>query len=146
NLSASHSGRIKSIYDQAVKQHLSDYMGLVFEKMCREYLMRYETDPKMIIREVGQWWGNDGKKKKEIQIDIVGVPAEGKEYIIGSCKYRNEKVGIAELERLREYADAFGYGEAYHYYIFSKGGFTEELKQQEKQGYVKLIALEELYS
>lgn len=28
----------------------------------------------------------------------------GKGYIIGSCKYRNEKIGVDELELIRDYA------------------------------------------
>ena len=42
------------------------------------------------LSEIGQWWGIDSKKKKQIQIDIVGTPVEGKDYIIGSCKYRHK--------------------------------------------------------
>ena len=30
------------------------------------------------------------------------------DYIIGSCKYRNEKIGLDELELIREYAAVFG--------------------------------------
>ena len=32
-----------------------------------------------------------------------------------------------ELDLLREYASVFGKGTVYHYYIFSKGGFTAGL-------------------
>ena len=67
---------------------------------------------------MGQWWGTDAKEKKEVQIDIVGTPVEGKEYIIGSCKYRNETIGVDELELLKHYATVFGKGKKYHYYIF----------------------------
>lgn len=42
------------------------------------------------------------------KIDIVGTPVEGKDYIIGSCKYRNEKIGMDELELLCDYASVFG--------------------------------------
>ena len=35
---------------------------------------------------------------------IVGTPVEGKDYIIGSCKYRNEKIGVDELDLIRDYA------------------------------------------
>ncbi len=55
-------------------------------------------------------WGTDSKKKKQIQIDIVGTPVEGKDYIIGSCKYRNEKIGVDELDLIRDYASVFGKG------------------------------------
>ena len=145
NTSAIQAGRVERIYDIAMKQYFANYMGLVFEQMCREYLMRYEENLPILLSEVGQWWGTDARKKKEVQIDIVGTPAEGKEYIIGSCKYKNEVIGVDELELLREYAAVFGYGTKYHYYIFSKSGFTEGLRQLEERGEVKLVSLEEMY-
>ena len=43
----------------------------------------------------------------------------GKDYIIGSCKYRNEKIGVDELDLIRDYASVFGKGNNYHYYILS---------------------------
>lgn len=145
NMSALSSGRFNRIYDQAVKKHLSDYMGLVFEQMCREYLLRYAENLPILLADVGQWWGTDSKEKKEIQIDIVGTPIEGNEYIIGSCKYKNEKIGVDELQLLEHYAAVFGKGKKYHYYIFSKGGFTEGLKEFEAKGNVKLLTLEDIY-
>mgnify|MGYP003298643690 CR=1 FL=1 len=53
----------------------------------------------IILSDIGQWCGTDAKVKKEVQIDIVGAPVEGKEYIIGSCKYRNEAIGVDELHK-----------------------------------------------
>lgn len=90
--------------------------------------------------------GDRLQRKKEVQIDIVVTPAEGNEYIIGSCKYRNEPVGIDELELLKNYAYVFGKGEKYHYYIFSKGGFTSALSELSAKGEVTLISLEEMYA
>ena len=145
NTSAISAGRIERIYDRLIKQHFSDYMGLVFEQMCKEYLIRYADDLPIILSDVGQWWGTDAKEKKEVQIDIVGTPVEGKEYIIGSCKYRNETIGVDELELLKHYATVFGKGKKYHYYIFSKGGFTQGLKDLANKGEVKLLTLEDLY-
>jgi hypothetical protein len=145
NMSAIDSGRIARMYNKAISQYYSDYMGLVFEQMCRDYLLYYAENLPIDINEVGQWWGTNSKNKKQVQIDIVGTPVEGKEYIIGSCKYRNEKIGIDELELLREYAVVFGKGEKYHYYIFSKGGFTDNLIQASDNGEVTLVRLEEMY-
>ena len=145
NMSAIDSGRIAKIYPHAVKQYLPDYMGLIFEKMCRDYLLYYSDNLPVELSEIGQWWGTDPNKKMQIQIDIVGTPVEGRNYIIGSCKYRNEKIGVDELELIREYAAAFGKGSTYHYYIFSKGGFTDGLLQAEERGEVHLITLEDLY-
>lgn len=145
NISAVNSWRASQVYEKGIKKYFSDYMGLVFEKMCREYLLRYEADPEIPLKDVGQWWGTDSRTHKEIQIDIVGAPTEGKEYIIGSCKYRNEKIDMDEFELLKEYAAVFGYGEKYHYYIFSKGGFTDALLEKGKTGEVRLVTLEDLY-
>ena len=145
NTSAIDSGRISETYEHAVKPYLSDYMGLTFEQMCRDYLIYYAKNLPIELNGTGQWWGNDHIQKKQIQIDIVGTPVNGKEYLIGSCKYRNEKIGLDELELLRRYAAAFGKGDRYHYYIFSKGGFTEGLKEAQTRGEVTLVTLDEMY-
>ena len=145
NASAITAGRTDKIYDSVIKRHFSDYMGLVYEQMCKEYLFLCAEDLPIILSDIGQWWGNDAKEKKEVQIDIVGTPVEGKEYIIGSCKYRNEPIGTDELELLKHYADVFGKGEKYHYYIFSKSGFTKGLQALGDKGEVKLITLQDMY-
>lgn len=145
NISAIDSGRIARTYPHAVQQHLSDYMGVTFEKMCQDYILYYDEELPIELKEIGQWWGTDNRRKKQIQIDIVGAPVSGSEYIIGSCKYRNEKIGIDELELLREYAGTFGKGTKYYYYIFSKGGFTEGLIEAQERGEVKLIGLDDMY-
>lgn len=145
NMSVILSGRFRQVYQQAVKKYFSDYMGLVFEQMCREYLIRYAENLPIILSDIGQWWGTDIKHKKEVQIDIVGTPAEGKEYLIGSCKYKNEIIGIDEFELLQQYASVFGRGAKYHFYIFSKSGFTQGLKLFEKKGEVNLLTLDDLY-
>ena len=146
NMSAIDSGRIQKSYANSIKKNLLDYMGLTFEHMCRDYLLYYEKDLPIELNQVGQWWGTDNKNKKQVQIDIVGTPVEGDEYIIGSCKYRNEKIGLDELELIREYAQVFGKGKKYYYYIFSKGGFTEGLIQAKNCGEVRLIGLDDLYA
>ena len=83
--------------------------------------------------------------KKEVEIDIIGTPAEGNEFIIGSCKYKNELVGVDELELIKEYAKVFGKGKKYHYYNFSKSGFTNGLKELAEKGEVRLVTLEDIY-
>ena len=145
NMSVISAGRMRLIYEQAVKRFYPDYMGLVFEKMCQEYLLRYAKDLPILLSNLGQWWGTDSKTRREVQIDIVGAPVDGNEYLIGSCKYRNEKIGIEELELLRRYAAVFRQNGIFHYYIFSKGGFTPALLEAEMQGEVTLLTLEDLY-
>lgn len=150
NMSLISANKMSQSFGRLIKPKMHDYMGLIFEKMCKEFLMLYDEKLPFDLAEVGQWWGNDSKQKKEIQIDLVGVPVTdgeraSKEYIIGSCKFRNEKIGVEELELLREYATVFGKGERYYYYIFSLGGFTEKLLDEQKAGNVRLITLSDMY-
>lgn len=145
NISAISAGGIDRIYDPVIRRYYPEYMGLIFEQMCREYLFRYAKDVPVLLSQIGQWWGTDAKARKEVQIDIVGVPAQGNEYIIGSCKYRNSPVGTDELALLKQYAEVFGKGDKYHFYIFSRSGFTEGLRNLADQGEVRLVSLQEMY-
>ena len=146
NMTLIASGRMERIYDKAIQAHLNDYMGLVFEKMCSDYLLYYAEDPDFHLIDIGQWWGTDSVEKKQVQIDLVGSTNNRNEYLIGSCKFRNEAIGLDEFELLKKYASVFGKGTKYHYYIFSKGGFTEGLKAAADRGEVKLITLDDMYN
>ena len=148
NLSLISSGRFANAYERLVKSKLHDYMGLIFEKMCKEYLLRYAEDLPFEPADVGQWWGTDPAEKKQIQIDIVGVPIREvnkkvNTYLIGSCKFKNEKVDVDELELLKHYAAVFDGKASFHYIIFSLGGFTDRLMQHRNQ--VRLITLADMY-
>ncbi|MCQ2458528.1 MAG: ATP-binding protein [Clostridia bacterium] len=148
NLSLISYGRFADAYDRLIKAKMHEYMGLIFEKMCKEYLLRYAADLPFDLIDVGQWWGNDPEEKKQIQIDIVGIPVREADrkidtYLIGSCKFRNEKIDVDELVRLRHYAKVFNGNASFHYVIFSLGGFTEAIKEMSDQ--VRLISLDEMY-
>ena len=145
NITAIVSGRIERTYEKSVKSQLNDYMGLVFEKMCQAYLLRYAENLPFELSRIGQWWGSDPATRKQVQIDIVGADSEEKAFIIGSCKFKNEKIGIDEYERLKHYAAVFGKRGTYHYYIFSKGGFTDGLIEKAKEDDVRLVTLDEMY-
>ncbi len=152
NMTPVVSGRMDQIFDAAVGSYISDYMGLIFEDICRQYLVQYAEDLPVTIGSIGEWWGSDRDSRKEAQLDIVALDTKsanssrGRNFIIGSCKYKNEAVGEGELELIRSYAAIFTTAhDTCYYYIFSKGGFTGELKRREKAGEVTLVSLDELY-
>ena len=87
-----------------------------------------------------------------MQLDIVAVAPKlherqaGNQYLIGSCKYRNEKIGVDELSLIQEYASVFtSANDQCFYYIFSKSGFTDGLKKAAEEGRVTLITLNDMY-
>jgi len=139
------SGNFERTYRQRVKAFINEYMGRIFEDMCKDYLMRYYSCDDIIPVSVGEWWGTDPVEKKEVQIDIVAELVAPNEYIIGSCKFRNEKTGLDELDLLKRYSVIFGKGERYHFFIFSKSGFTKQLEAAAGEQGVKLITIEDMY-
>jgi len=54
NTSAISAGRMPKIYEQSVKKYIPEYMGLVFEQMCRDYLLRYDENLPIMLSEIGQ--------------------------------------------------------------------------------------------
>ena len=51
----------------------------------------------------------------------------------------------SQLYLIRNYASVFRKDGGFHYYIFSKGGFTQALLDAETRGEVTLLTLEDLY-
>jgi len=49
-------------------------------------------------------------------------------FIFGECKWKNKSVGLNELYDLERKADAFFNAGQKYFALFSKSGFSEELK------------------
>ena len=54
-------------------------------------------------------------------------------YPIGECKWKNKKVGLNELYNLERKADNFFDVKQKYFALFSKSGFSEELKNLSSQ-------------
>ena len=145
NISAIQSGRMEKSYLSVVEPRLPDYMGLTFEKMCRDYILYYDEKLPFSIGAVGQWWGKNPKTHRQAQIDIVVTSAEDDSGIVGSCKFREGLVGKEELQLMEEYADAMGHLGKRYYYLFSKSGFAAPLMECAKNGKLRLITLKDIY-
>ncbi|MCD7744075.1 MAG: ATP-binding protein [Lachnospiraceae bacterium] len=145
NMAAIVSDRFERVYASAVESRLSDYMGLVFEKISRDYLLYYDERLPFQPQDIGQWWGGNPATHKKAQIDVVAVSDEERSAIVGSCKFRNENIPASEWERMKEYASAMGGFDNYYYYLFSKSGFAEILLQKQDGVSLRLIGLNEIY-
>lgn len=152
NMMAISSGNMERIFDAAVGSYLSSYMGLVFEEICRQYLVQYAEKLPFQLQEVGEWWGADPRQKKDVQVDIVALGAKpdntgaGRKLLIGSCKFKNEAINTDELDLMKEYAALFTTeSDECFYYIFSKSGFTGGLEEKQRLGEVTLVPIEKMY-
>ena len=108
-----------------IEPHLSEYMGKVFEEICKQYLWKQLLTGNCPIEfnSLGRWWGNDPKSRSQTEIDIMGE-ADKNSAIFGECKWTNEKVDVGVLDLLVERSKLFHYKNM-HYYLFSKSGFTK---------------------
>ena len=119
-------------------------MGLVFEQICKEYLLMENHKDRLpfLFTSIGRWWGTNPKSRQQVEIDLVAK--DGNTYLFGECKWRNEPVDTGILEQLKEKADVMCKSREETYYaLFSKSGFTESLKK-EASGHVILISLDTL--
>ena len=108
-----------------MEPHLSDYMGNVFEEICKQYLWKLLLDGKSPVefKELGRWWGTDPSAHSQAEIDIMG-DQDKDTALFGECKWTNEKVDAGVLEKLAGRSKLFHYHKFY-LYLFAKSGFTK---------------------
>ncbi|MDQ2088045.1 ATP-binding protein [Herbivorax sp. ANBcel31] len=145
NMAAIVSGKIENSYQKSIEPFLSDYTGLVFEEMCKDYLLFHCEYLPFDIGNIGQWWGNNPLKKQQEQIDIVLISSDKKAAMFGECKFRNEKVGEEILNKLIEKTSLFTEFKPKHYCLFSKAGFTNSLIERSKKEGILLFDIEKIY-
>ena len=78
----------------------------------------------ILYTSIGRWWGTNAVTHGQEEIDLIAN--DGKDYLFGECKWRNEKLDISVLKDLKAKADVFSMNRKNSYYVlFSKSGFTE---------------------
>lgn len=117
-----------SIYLLLVKPQLSNYMGLVFEEICKQYLFQPQMLGKapFLYGRIGRWWGNNPEEKRQEEIDIVAY--DNNHILLGECKWLNSDVEIEVLEDLLKQGKLFWQDNKW-YYLFSKNSFTYKVKK-----------------
>jgi uncharacterized protein len=85
------------LWSGRVKPGLTDYMGRVFEDMCRAWVARTTRLPFRPSR-VGTWW--DGTSTNEIDVVALGAAHE---VFVGECKWG--RFGADDLVKLRMRAE-----------------------------------------
>ena len=68
------------------------------------------------------------------------VATDGDRALFGECKWTDGAIGISTLNELKGKAADFSYKEKY-WYLFSKNGFSDELREIAVDDPVKLIDL-----
>jgi uncharacterized protein len=127
NASPIAAGHAHEVWSHAVEPYLDDYMGGLFEWICRDYTRLY--GPEILPRaaqEVGQIWAAD------YDIDVAGRMLDNT-FFSGECKWWNTAIGQNVLEHLQVATRGNSYfaerkGEP-HYLLFSRSGFSDQVRE-----------------
>lgn len=127
------TGAQQAVWLKKIEPDYNGYMGLVFEKVCADYLSDKNAKGELpiLFTSIGRWWGTNPVTHGQEEIDLVAN--DRKDYIFGECKWRNEKLDLSILRELKTKADIFSKNRNNTYYfLFSKSGFTDAVKNEVK--------------
>ena len=127
------TGAQQAVWEKRIEPDYNSYMGLVFEKVCKDYLCAKNAngDLPILFTSIGRWWGTNPVTHSQEEIDLVAN--DGKDYIFGECKWRNDKTDLSVLCELKAKADIFSKNKNNTYYaLFSKSGFTDAVINEAK--------------
>jgi len=146
NRSLVETGAENAIWQQKIVPDYNNYMGSVFEKICKDYLIIQNSRGRLpiLFTSIGRWWGNDPIEKKQKEIDLIAN--DGKDYLICECKWKSEKLDLPVLKSLIEKADVFNKNRKNTwYFLFSKSGFTKAvIDAAAKNDKIFLVGIEDL--
>lgn len=127
-------------YDQYISDKLNSiFVPKTFETVCKEYLIRKNSNGmlKPMLEDIGTFWYDNPKERKNGQFDVVGKCEEG--YVFFECKYTNSLLDDSVIkEEINQVSETSL--KPIQYGFFSKNGF--QLKQ--KYPYL-FFTLDDLY-
>ncbi|MDY6335359.1 MAG: DUF234 domain-containing protein, partial [Lachnospiraceae bacterium] len=140
-------------FDRVVKPQIHNYMGSVFEEMCRYYTLKEGICGAFgnTLTEVGTWWGTEillrgsEKVQQSADIDVVGISELDKTAVLGECKFKKEKIDKNVYDTLlRRSAVISGKYRIIRFLFFSLSGYTSWFDSIQNNDIV-LLTLDDLY-
>lgn len=139
NLSELMLGKAASVYDKRVEPYLNNYVGEYFSDVCTEYLKLMNLHQRLPGKYLwwDRWYGKSGT------IDVL-AQGESNHTLVGKCLWEERKMDTGDYESLLSLSAEAGINPEFCY-LFSKGGFTEELRHYGKdKKNIILVGLEDL--
>lgn len=136
NKSLLEEEKIKDVLD-IIKESIIDLIARNYENFAIEFIKKNYAD----FNYAGKWWD------KNEEIDVVGLNESTKEILFGEVKWSNKKVGTdiyRELKRKAELVDWNKEDRKERFALFSKSGFTKDMKELAKNENVTLIYKDKL--
>lgn len=123
-----------------VRELLPHLLGHAYERIARETLRRSGGLP-FPLHQIGHWWDD------QAEIDVVGLNEEANAILFGEVKWSQRPIGADIFRQLVEKARRVTWGtpgrqEAFA--LFSRAGFTSEMRRLARQESVILFSQDAL--
>ncbi len=130
-----------------ILSEMSGYMGSIFESICCQYMLRLAAQRKLpfVPHDIGRWWGGNSRTKKQDDIDILASDKTGNAAIFCECKFKNEAFDMKEYNDLMYASEIFTKPQERYYYLFSKVGYTQAVKEKAEADGVVLVEIDDLF-
>ena len=126
--------------EELMEPRLKTHMGWAFERVCREYVE--DRAEEFDVVRVGRYWD------RKVEVDIVGVDADGEVLLAGECKWTARRMGMEPLRQLEERVRTLwpDRADSIRLLMFSGGGFSPalETEAQRRGGRLSLVGCREL--
>lgn len=129
NMSFIESGHGRIVMDKIRKSLVRNHIAFVYEDICRERMWEINAEGvwPFYFSKLGRYW--DSKE----EIDVAAIDPDGKNLILGECKYWQEPVGVSVLRELEAKAKTVSWEKEKRktwFVLFSVNGFTEDLRAE----------------
>ncbi|QGP91461.1 hypothetical protein MGLY_07940 [Neomoorella glycerini] len=130
NRSDLEEGETERVLETRIKPHFPDFVGPVFEEVCRQHLRFLGQRGKLSFYpyRLGSWW--DGQN----ELDLLAINEDESAILVGECKWWGKPVGANVLSELQQKVKAvvphFQRPPQVYYALFARNGFSEELHQK----------------
>ena len=142
NKSLLEEGRIEEVLFM-IKSAMTNLLSRNYEKIAGEILSDALLDGKspFIPLSLGRWWDRRG------EIDLVALNPRTNEILFGEVKWSLKPVGIDIYQDLKRKSQLVAWGKAdrkEYFALFSKSGFTPDMKKLAKEQKVYLFEKDKL--
>ena len=144
-ISLINAGNGRIYYETQVKSKLHSFMGKVFEKMAKDYLLK-NAGTKNIplidsVVDLQKSVLDSNNKSCQVEIDLCGK-MDKKVVLAGECKFTNKKFDNTDLEAFMKKLDLLKMNDV-KVFLFSLSGFTDYVYNSSSN--ITLITLDDMY-
>jgi AAA+ ATPase superfamily predicted ATPase len=137
NRSELESGAVETVLKK-IRQGFPLYVSTVYESVAKESVLTWSRQGRLPfhLNRVGRYW------EKEFELDLVGLGEENDVALFGEAKWTNKPLSLGIYEQLKQKAQQVAWKKEtrHEYYIlFSRSGFSDELKTQAKREALLLV-------